>query len=105
MNMCVCVCVCVCVCERERENEHELNIHAHHKYRVLKKMLRWRESRSPPSWDCTQRRLVVNNGRFETTSRSNLKGPSSPRRTPERLSYAVMQGMVWRVIGSHRWSR
>jgi len=87
----VCVCVCVRKRERQRKNEHELNVHAQHKYMVLKKMsLRWPESRSSPSWDCTQRRLVVSNGRFETTSRSHLKGPSSPSRTPERLSYEVM---------------
>jgi hypothetical protein len=30
-------------------------------------------------WDVTQRRLVVNCGRFGTIDRSYLQGPSSPR--------------------------
>ena len=37
--------------------------------------------RSSFFWDVTQRRLVVSCGRFGTTYRSKVYGPSSPRRT------------------------
>jgi hypothetical protein len=43
--------------------------------------------------------------RFETSYRSHLQEPNSPRKIPGTLWCVVIEGMAWAVIGSHKMKR